>query len=418
MKPPELTYIDLFAGAGGLSEGFIRQGFKPVAHVEMDANACLTLKTRAAYHYLKANRKDEIYYEYLKNLKTDTNKNKTLRQELYSHIPKQLSDSVINKEIDKTSIKQIFDEIDLLLNRQQVDVVIGGPPCQAYSLVGRARDPHGMKKDPRNYLYKYYAEFLKRYKPKMFVFENVTGLLSAENGFYFESMKCAFLDSGYEIGHKILNSENYGVLQTRKRVILVGWQRERKYGYPDIQKIENKWQVSDLLADLPPISAGEKNTVEKYAAQTSEYLKKFNIRNGLPFVTQHEARSQIERDLKIYREAVAKMLHEGKRLNYNDLSEDLKTHRNRESFLDRFKVVKPDGLSHTMVAHIAKDGHYYIYPDLKQIRSISIREAARIQSFPDDYYFEGGQTAAFRQIGNAVPPLMADAIAKGIKKIF
>jgi DNA (cytosine-5)-methyltransferase 1 len=124
------------------------------------------------------------------------------------------------------------------------------------------------------------------------------------------------------------------------------------------------------------------------------------------------------RDLEIYTIAIEKWLNDRKRLNYKDLPLNLQTHKNKESFLDRYKVIDPIGHSHTIVAHISKDGHYYIYPDLNQIRSISVREAARIQSFQDNYFFEGGRTAAFRQIGNAVPPLMANQIAKKLKEFL
>ena len=140
--------------------------------------------------------------------------------------------------------------------------------------------------------------------------------------------------------------------------------------------------------------------------------------NGIDFTTQHITRNHNERDLEIYSIAIDKWVNKKERLKYNDLPERLQTHNNTKAFLDRYKVVDPLGHSHTVVAHISKDGHYYIYPDLKQIRSISVREAARIQSFPDDYFFEGGRTAAFKQIGNAVPPLMAQALARVIADLF
>ena len=166
------NFIDLFAGAGGLSEGFIRAGFNPIAHVEMNPDACNTLKTRTAFHYLKEKGRVNEYNEYLKGEIT--------RDELWSKIPQHLISSVINKEISPETLPQIFNIIDQELQEKDVDIVIGGPPCQAYSVAGRARK--NMDDDPRNHLYKHYVEFLKRYKPKMFVFENVPGILSASNG--------------------------------------------------------------------------------------------------------------------------------------------------------------------------------------------------------------------------------------------
>jgi DNA (cytosine-5)-methyltransferase 1 len=161
----------------------------------------------------------------------------------------------------------------------------------------------------------------------------------------------------------------------------------------------------------------------RYRTKPTNYLNQTGIRNGLDILTQHIARPNKEQDKKIYRIAVSRWNSGKVRLDYNDLPESLKTHKNRHSFFDRFKVVA-DNLDHsqTVVAHIAKDGHYYIHPDINQNRSISVREAARLQSFPDDYYFEGvkegkNRTAAFKQIGNAVPPLMSYLIAKELYKL-
>ena len=168
------TFIDLFSGAGGLSEGFIRAGFEGIAHVEMNKDACLTLETRAIYHYLKKKNKIGIYKQYLQGFIT--------RNELIENcgIPQEVLKSVINREISDSTIDELFNIIDNRLKNRSVDLIIGGPPCQAYSIVGRARDPNNMKKDPRNHLYLYYVEFLKKYQPKVFVFENVSGLLSAK----------------------------------------------------------------------------------------------------------------------------------------------------------------------------------------------------------------------------------------------
>ena len=409
------NYIDLFAGAGGLSEGFIRAGFNPIAHVEMNKDACDTIRTRTAYHWLKENGKENLYYEYLKS----ETRNK---EELWKNVPQHLIDSVINKEISENSIEEIFETIDTELKQRKVDLIIGGPPCQAYSIVGRARDPHKMVNDPRNHLYKHYIKFLEKYQPKMFVFENVPGILSAKNGEYLRKIFEAVNNAGYDVEippNKYLNSKDFGVLQERKRVIIIGWKKELNLKYPEFEIIENDYQISkDLFSDLKPLNNGEGtlNAVEYYKPAT-EYLMQTGIRNGLDFVTQHIVRPNNQNDLEIYRIAVDEW-NLGKRLNYAKLPPRLIKHNNIKSFTNRFQVVNGCGVSHTVVAHIAMDGHYYIHPDKVQNRSISVREAARIQSFPDDYFFEGSRSAAYKQIGNAVPPLMAQSIAEKIMVIL
>lgn len=403
----KLNYIDLFAGAGGLSEGFIREGFNPIAHVEMNKEAASTLKTRLAFHYLNDNNKVGKYHSYLKS--------EISRDELWGSIPQEIISSVINSEITKKTIKSIFNIIDEQLESKKIDAIIGGPPCQAYSLVGRSRDPNRMSGDKRNYLFRHYAEFLKRYKPKYFVFENVLGLLTAGNKKYLNEMLSLFEEIGYSADYKVLNAEDYGVLQRRRRVIIIGRKGKAKFKFPELEIIENKWQVKkDLFTDLPDLIPGQEMNIVKYTKKINAYQQTMETRNGIDFTTQHITRQHNERDLEIYSIAIDKWLNKKERLKYTDLPKRLQSHNNTEAFLDRYKVVDPFGHSHTVVAHIAKDGHYYIYPDSKQIRSISVREAARIQSFPDDYFFEGGRTAAFKQIGNAVPPLMAAALAKTI----
>ena len=405
----ELSFIDLFSGAGGLSEGFINAGFTPIAHVEIDEKACDTLETRLVYHKLKGENNTKKYYEYISE--------KMTREEFLKDFSNsEISNSVINIPIGGENNKIIFEKINELAKGKQVDLIVGGPPCQAYSLVGRARDKDGMKNDPRNFLYKEYAKFLIKYEPKIFVFENVMGLITAEKGSYFKNMQAYFKRIGYEIDYTIQKSEDFGVLQKRRRIILIGWQKGTDFKYPEFDKIKEEYTVSQILSDLKKLKPGEQNNITKYSKPTTEYLEKFELRNGVDFVTQHIARPHNERDLNIYKIAINKWLKKSERLKYPDLPTELKTHKNETSFVDRYKVVDINGLSHTMVAHIAKDGHHYIYPDNRQIRSLSVREAARIQSFPDNFFFEGGRTAAFRQIGNAVPPLMANEIAKKIKE--
>ena len=405
----KFNYIDLFAGAGGLSEGFIREGYNPVAHIEMNKEATDTLKTRLAFHYLSKKKKSDLYFSYLRGEIT--------REDLWSNIPQELIDSVINSEICNETINEIFSKIDKQPGSKQVDLIVGGPPCQAYSVVGRSRDPNGMKNDKRNYLFRYYVEFLKRYKPKAFVFENVLGLVSAGNSQYLKEMTRLFSEMGYKAHYKILNSEEFGVLQKRRRIIIIGRKGNSEFSFPELEKMENKWQTKkDLFSDLPKLKPGQELKVAHYTKSINEYLERTQIRNCVDFTTQHITRNHNERDLEIYSIAIDKWMNDGQRLKYTDLPKRLQTHNNLNSFLDRYKVVDPFGHSHTVVAHISKDGHYYIYPDSKQVRSVSVREAARIQSFPDNYFFEGGRTAAFKQIGNAVPPLMAQALAKAIKE--
>ena len=402
----ELNFIDLFAGASGMSEGFIKAGFNPIAHIEMDPDACYTIKTRSAFHYLKSSNNLSHYYKYLRK--------EISRDDFYKIIPESILNSVINIEINDDSIKDIFKKVES--KAPNIDVIIGGPPCQAYSLLGRHQED--IENDPRNKLYIQYGRFLKKFNPKVFVFENVPGILSAHNGQHFKNLKAYFRRIGYEVYFDKLDASDYGVLQARKRIIIIGWREDYDFEFPKIDKIPKNYIVKNAFADLPKLKPGEGYEYCKYFEEASEYLKKFELRNGVNFVTQHICRPHNEKDLNIYRLAIQKWNNEGIRIKYPDLPEKLKTHKNENAFIDRFKVVNGNGISHTIVAHIAKDGHYYVHPDEGQCRSISVREAARLQSFPDDFFFEGSRSAAFKQIGNAVPPLMSYAIAKKIKELL
>ena len=411
MAKERIWFVDLFAGAGGLSEGFMQEGFSPVAHVEMDENACYTLKTRECYHYLRRHGKKEQYYRYLKN--------QISRDELYKLVPAHIIDSVICETMSKEGMPALFCKIDKLMKRKKadkIDIMIGGPPCQAYSVVGRARKKD-MAQDPRNYLYKLYLQAVDKYKPKMIVFENVPGILSAGKSSHFTDLKKRLEELGYTVDYRLCNAADYGVLQNRKRIILVGWKKDTDHYFPKMKTVDTSaFTVKNLFDDLPAIEPGQSK--DQYSTtEINKYLRLAELRDKRSVLTLHKARTNRELDREIYKEAINMMNKEKKRLIYSELPDRLKKHNNTIDFQDRFKVVAScEHVSQTMVAHIAKDGHYYIHPDYSQARSISIREAARIQSFPDDYYFEGGQTAAFRQIGNAVPPLMARAIAKAIKE--
>ena len=412
-----INVLDLFAGAGGLSEGFYNEGFNIVSHVELDKQACQTLRTREAFRFLKRVSLLD-YYKYLEG--------KISRKELYDLIPNRDLDRVINEEISLKTLRSIFAKIDNQLSeekRKTVDVIIGGPPCQAYSIVGRNRDPNRMANDPRNFLYRYYGKFLKYYKPKIFLFENVPGILSAGNGRRLNTIFNHFRESGYTIHHSsnfLLNATNFGVAQNRNRVILVGVRKDIKLKPSFEFNYNGTLKAEDLIChDLVKLGHNQGNLLRsEYIKEPNEYLTSSGIRNGEPFITQHYSRYTNENDREIYRIVATNLIKSNKKTRYEELPNHLIRHRNTKAFQNRFKAVNPKEPSQTIVAHMERDGHYYIHPDIEQNRSLTIREAARLQSFPDNYFFEGSRGAALRQIGNAVPPLMAKGLAKMIKEIF
>jgi DNA (cytosine-5)-methyltransferase 1 len=419
-----MVVLDLFSGAGGLSEGFFREEATFVGHVEADSHACDTLKTRTAYWNLKKQNKLNIYYDYLlKKISTE---------DLLKEANIDTEHEIINKAISEETMNDIYKDISINMKRnnvKKVDVIIGGPPCQAYSVVGRARMKDAVKDDHRNFLYKFYVQFLNKYKPKMFVFENVPGLRSAGGGEYYSNLRKALIDAKYHLIEHDLVASDYGVLQARKRIIIIGIRKkgnQKKYPDVDFDKInlDDNITVNDVLSDLPSTFPGNKIEGQNlYTQDTNKYLELSNIREkDFNILTQHETRPHNSRDREIYKEAIIAWDERKERLCYKELSSrrpKLITHKNTHSFTNRFNVIKGDQqASHTILAHMAMDGHYYIHPDIKQLRSLSIREAARLQSFPDDFYFEGPRTSIFRQIGNAVPPKMAEQIAKKIKTML
>lgn len=413
----EFTVLDVFSGAGGLTEGFFREGFQFISHIDKDENALKTLETRSLFHHLNQDKNIDIYFSYLKG---DISRNDLLKEgKLY----KQLLGGIINEEFTSITNDKIIREIEKYrrkLHIKYVDVIIGGPPCQAFSLVGRSRDPERMENDTRNYLYLYYLKLIKHFKPKIFVFENVPGMKSAKRGDILKNFKTKADGYGYNIQDNLLNAQDFFVLQKRERLIIMGWGSEYDLEYPLFRPIQHDFRVSSLLEDLPPLHPGKGTEgPQNYASPPSEYLKRSKIRSEEDILIQHNARNHNERDRAIYRLAIKKWNTEHRRIRYDELPEELKTHKNRDSFRDRFKVIEADRTySHSILAHLSQDGHYFIHPDINQSRSLTVREAARIQSFPDNFKFEGSRKSQYRQIGNAVPPLMAEGIARAIKQML
>ena len=332
-------------------------------------------------------------------------------------VPQEKLNKILNFEISQENIHSIFSFFDNL--GENVDGIIGGPPCQAYSTIGRARNASKKSSDERIYLYKFYIHFLNKYQPKFFIFENVKGLLSfrdADDEFLLPRMKKEFEEAGYSLGYEVLNTKNYGVPQSRERLIIFGVMNEKKEliqeFFKNLKKYEeNEVDVKTAFQGLPSLKAGEVNN--SYTNLSNDYVEQNFLQDSKTPLTQNIARPNNSNDLAIYK-IVARAKKNGINIKYSDLDSGLKTHKHTDKFLDRFKALSWDSPSHTVVAHISKDGHHYIHPDTKQNRSITVREAARLQGFPDNYYFLDSRTSAFTQIGNAVPPIfskkMADAI--------
>lgn len=409
-----INIIDLFSGGGGLTEGFRNENFNIISHVEMNEQACKTLELRDAFYYLKKKKRLSLYNQYIsKKISSET---------FWCQIPKFVTNKTINESISNETINGIMNEINHLAQNNRINGIIGGPPCQAYSTIGRARNASKKGSDTRIYLYEYYTDFLAYYKPDFFVFENVKGLQSFKdiNGdFLLPKIKRAFSnsigESSYKVDYKIIDASTLGVPQKRERLIIFGYKSilGKKDFFNSLDKyLETPIPVKQLFKDLPFLRAGETNN-QYNSKRPAQFVSKWIRSEQCINLTQNTARPNNRNDLEIYKIVALNKQHK-ENTKYPDLPERLITHRKRHIFVDRFKALDKDKVSHTIVAHIAKDGHYYIHPDIKQNRSITVREAARIQTFPDDFYFENSRTSAFTQIGNAVPPYLAKKISMAV----
>lgn len=391
------TFIDLFAGCGGLSEGFYRLGFKALAHVEINHWACDTLRMRMRYYGYKNADKEVIEHD--------------------------------------ITASDIIDKIEEAVAGRNVDIIIGGPPCQAYSTAGRVRDAVGMSTDPRNYLFESYVKILEYYSPKFFVFENVSGLLSAKvDGTPIFPKVIQALGNKYKVisdpAVLVHNTANYGVPQIRKRVIIMGVRKDiNKISVKDLynEVIKTHWNpdtsieerggkkkfvdVRQAIGDLPSVEPGcDASTDDFDYPCNNDFLKRIG-KKGIHPLRDHIARNHNALD----RERFSVMIHN--HWTFGQLRRKMPQyeHEHARAFDNSYVVQWWDLPSKTILAHIHKDGFQFIHPDEKQARSFTVREAARIQSFPDDFEFAGSRGEKYKQIGNAVPPLFAEALAKSIK---
>ena len=402
------TCIDLFAGAGGLSEGFHETGnFDFIAHVEWERPMVDTLRNNLVKRWGYS--KEEAFKRVIC---FDVQKT----EELFSG---KWTDETKKDYGDYNDKSIIENGLDGLVNNQKVDVIIGGPPCQAFSLAGRAQDPNSMKDDYRNYLFESFVKIVDHYKPSVFVFENVPGMLSACPGdVKVINRICEAFDSiGYQIrnpqdmSRSIYSASDYEVPQDRNRVIIFGV--NKNYGkscedfYLSLDSLKMKGPhktVKDAIGSMPkfrpldyPIKRGSKNVSHELI--------------GNKKIPLHEARYHNKRDMEVFRRWISENMNalpsEEKLAFYYEVS-GKKSNHNKYRSLDWNKP------SPTIVSHLYKDGLMFIHPDVKQLRSITMREAALLQSFPIDYEFVGSNAYCFKMIGNAVPVLFAKHIAEAV----
>ncbi|WP_205780858.1 DNA cytosine methyltransferase [Methylocaldum sp. 14B] len=499
MPVNRIPVVDLFAGPGGLSEGFSSltdAGGEPLfdvrVSIEKDPHAFETLKLRSFFRAFPSGSVPDCYYDYIRGSigKEDLTTNKLVKEEwLRSGYEARCA------TLGEISPKIVNDWIREAIGNQDPWVLIGGPPCQAYSVVGRARmrrgDPHAFENDKRHFLYQEYLRIIKEFKPAVFVMENVKGILSSKHGGspifdrILDDLSHPEKDLEYEIrsfvrenGNSkpsdfVIEAEWYGIPQRRHRVVLFGVRQDyaaRQHhplvrrtavvpieaalsGMPEIRSrlsirsrktdsFENWLQtLKDAPSTLERWQDPRRSEIEELmveAIQQAQFIESSGagfiensawsdrhmpaelshlIRDSrLGGVCQHEARSHMPSDLHRYLFAACYAEIHKKSPTLAQFPLDLwPEHKNVNAeevpFDDRFRVQCRGIPATTVVSHIAKDGHYYIHPDPCQCRSLTIREAARLQTFPDNYFFEGPKKHQYTQVGNAVPPYLAKQIA-------
>ncbi len=366
--------IDLFCGAGGLSLGFTQEGF--ITALANDIEECCI----------------------------DT----------YSHNHPETPRS----HIVKGDIQQITDNLEKLVEGIDIDIIVGGPPCQGFSMANRQR----LIDDPRNHLYKSFVETVRRVSPAFFVMENVKGMISVA-----PQVKEDFEAIGYEVNYEVLNAKDFGVPQNRERLIYIGNRIgvDNREVFGEIHHYSETipdYYLKDAIFGLRELEASRvKNATEKgsdtsgYLIErnlnnvTNEYIDMINSGRNISVVCNHKARYNNDRDIEIFGR-----LEQGDRSDDPKIADIMPYARRNDIFKDKYYKLEMDKVSKTITAHMKFDCNMYIHPT--QARGLTPREAARIQSYPDDYFFRGSYTKTYMQIGNSVPPLLGRAIARAIKK--
>ena len=399
--------IDLFSGAGGLLEGFLQTGlYAPVASVEWEKAPIETLRHRLKSKWNIADAEETAIWFDMQRV-----------QELFTGFNDEKYGS--SKGLDA-------------IVGNKIDVIIGGPPCQAYSQAGRTKDEYGMRYDYRNYLFEYYLKTVERYSPEMFVFENVPGMLSAmpDGTPIVDLIRYDVEKIGYRIiddikVNALIDISDYGVPQNRKRVILLGIRKGERseeacqqllqkfyQEYLIKYKCERKYTVEDAIGDLPKIYP-LKDPILKGKD------KKAYTESGIKVSWGHNARFQNERDIKIFG-LLTEDIETGKNelQTADKLNEIYNSATGGDSKVHKYHVLRKDKPSTTITAHLHKDGLRFIHYDSKQKRTITVREAARLQSFPDDFEFLSTQGNQYKMIGNAVPPEFSRRLALAVNDLY
>lgn len=399
----KIRFIDLFAGCGGLLDGFMQSElYEPVASVEWEKAPVEVLRNRLKTKWNIKNSEEHVIHFDIQR-----------ENELF----KGFNDEVFGKH----------PGLDSLVGDKSIDIVIGGPPCQAYSVAGR--NAGRMKDDYRNYLFEHYITVINRYRPKLFVFENVPGMLSAmpDGTLITDLIKRDLKKIGYEIiedikNNTLINTADFGVPQNRKRVILIGVntdivdnsQQLLNTFYNIILEKYKSDKINDLesaIGDLPKLvpckvyKKGNRKISHKMIGETS--------------LTWHEARYQNERDIKMMH-MLAKDIEDGTYL-YQSTASLIALYKEvtgKVTSIHKYHVLRKNEPSTTILAHLHKDGFRFIHYDSEQARTITVREAARIQTFTDDFEFPCSMSAAYKMIGNAVPSLFAKKLAFAINELL
>lgn len=492
--------VDLFAGPGGLGEGFaeLRTNdstpvFRSIASIEKEKFAYQTLLLRHFYRSFRREDVPDSYYDYLAS--------RISKEELVAGNIKdweKAGRAVLQISLGPEKHNEVRKLIKQRLRGRNRWVLVGGPPCQAYSLVGRSRrkwDPD----DKLHFLYEEYLQLIIDHRPPVFVMENVKGLLSArvKNEFVIDkivkdlsSPQEAVRRNGkgleyslYSLSHSgeikgnvdpkffVVRAEDYGVPQARHRMFILGIRSDIDIR-PQILEKKNAPSVGEIIGDMPEIRSGvsrqedsgrlwrnvigsvnssawfsfenEKDRLIKKVVESAveeikvsdlktssktyrppSAMKKWYYDERLDVSVSHEARSHMKSDLHRYLFVSSYGTAFGTSPKLADFPRELlPAHKNVQAgcegkmFSDRFRVQVKSEVSRTVTSHISKDGHYFIHYDPVQCRSLSVREAARLQTFPDNYFFEGPRTAQYHQVGNAVPPYLAIQIAEIVKDVL